>query len=96
MSRYEFECETTSQVAFDKIADAFANTSSNEQAVFLQELFDALLHKCGDHHKMRMQIKYISSEINVRNFKQAQIGVRMLQEEIEPQNTEPVTLAELK
>lgn len=91
MSRYEFECDTTSQVPFDKIADAFANTNSSDQAVFLQELFDALMHKCGDTHKMRIQIKYIASEINARNFKQTQIGVRMLQEEIEPEYL-PVTL----
>jgi len=77
-----FECETTSQIPVDRIADAFANTNSQDQAVLLQELFDALLHKCGDMHKLRIQIKYIASEMNVRGFKQGKEGIRMLFEEL--------------
>lgn len=83
MRVFEFECETRSYISFDKIADAFAKIHSDEQAVFIQELFDALLHQCKDTHKMRMQIKYIANDIRTRNFKQAQIGAEMLQQELE-------------
>lgn len=78
-----FECETTSQIPVDRIADAFAVTSSDEQAVFLQELFDALLHKCnGNSHNLRIQLGYVANEMNARGFKQGKAGIRMLFEEL--------------
>jgi hypothetical protein len=79
-----FECDTTSQIPVDRIADAFAQTSSDDQAVFLQEIFDALLHKCnGSMHSLRVQLGYVANEMHSRGFKQGIEGVRMLQEEIE-------------
>ena len=77
-----FECETISQISVDKIADAFAITNSQDQAVLLQELFYALQNKYGDGHKLRIQLKYIASEMNVRSFKQGKEGIRMLFEEL--------------
>ena len=82
MRQVIFECETTSTIPVDRIAYAFAITNSQDQAVLIQELFDALLHKCGDMHKLRIHIKYIASEMNVRNFKQGKEGIRMLFEEL--------------
>lgn len=84
MRQVTIECETTSVISVDRIADAFAATNSEEQAVILQELFDALLHKCENNtHRFRLQLSYIAVDMTVRGYKQGQEGIRMLFEELE-------------
>ncbi len=61
--------ESRSVVDISEIAGQFAELSGDEQAVFLQEIFDALEHKCKTEGKFESQLSWIGVGINRFNFK---------------------------
>lgn len=63
------EVKSRSTVEFGDIAELFAEMNSREQAVFLQELFDALKFRCKEHFKHETQLLYIAKDIKEQNFK---------------------------
>ena len=63
------QVESVSKVHISQIASEFAELDSTRQAVFLQEIFDALEHNCKDPAKFESQLSWIAIGINQYNFK---------------------------
>lgn len=64
----KLEVESRSTVHISEIAASFSDMNSDEQAVFLQEIFDALEHNCKDAAKFESQLSWISIGIKQYNF----------------------------
>lgn len=60
--------QSESKVHISEIAAQFAELDSTRQAVFLQEIFDALEHNCKDAAKFESQLSWISIGIKQYNF----------------------------
>jgi hypothetical protein len=63
----EVKCKATVNVG--DIADEFARLNSEEQSIFLQELFDALEHRCKTRAAFETQLWFIAKAIKDYNFK---------------------------
>ncbi len=61
--------ESRSVVDISEIASQFAELTGDEQAVFLQEIFDELEHQCKKEGKFESQLSWIGIGINRFNFK---------------------------
>lgn len=65
----ELEVEAKAKVHISEIAASFSQMNSDEQAVFLQEIFDALEFQCKDHFKYESQLLHITTSVKRYNFK---------------------------
>lgn len=86
MSRYVVTVKSESTVEYNEIADQFGEMMSDDQAVFLEEMFDALKFKCKDHFKLESQLLFIAKEIKERNFKNLVYVIETLNEFIKKQD----------
>lgn len=80
MRAYKINVESVSEVQFDVIAEQFAEMMSDYQAVFLEEMFDALKFGCKDHFKFESQLLFIAKDIKKRNLKNLVYVVETLNE----------------
>lgn len=78
--RYIYTVPATADVEYNEVADAFAETSSVEQTILLEELFDSLRHKCKDHFHLEKQLLHIADEIKKRNLKNLKYVIETLNE----------------
>jgi hypothetical protein len=69
VNNYVVTVKAQATVDFGEIAEEFAQMSSVEQSIFLQELFDALKHRCKDHHRYETQLLYMAKDMKEKNFK---------------------------
>lgn len=56
-------------VNISEIAGQFSEMNGDQQAIFLQEIFDALEFRCKEQGKFEAQLSWISIGINRYNFK---------------------------
>lgn len=75
--------ESTSEVHVSQIASQFQNMTSDEQAVFLQEMFDALKFQCKTDFNYEKQLCFIATSIEKHKFKELAKSLRQLVEFIE-------------
>ena len=69
MNNYVITAKAEATIDFGDIAEEFASMGSHEQAVFLNEMFDALNFKCKDHYRHECQLLHIATDIKRQNFK---------------------------
>lgn len=65
----DFTVESHSVVELHDIAGAFSVMTGDQQAIVLQEFFDALKHACKDKAKFEYQLHFIGVGISRYNFK---------------------------
>ena len=70
MRQINFTVPSHSVVDLSEFASAFAELNSDDQAIVLQEMFDALKFKCKDDHKYNSQLCFIAVSIQRYNFKE--------------------------
>lgn len=75
--------QSESNVHISEIAAQFQNMTSDEQAVFLQEIFDALKFQCKTDFNYDKQLCFIATSIERYNFKELITSLRKLVEFIE-------------
>lgn len=68
MKTIEFEMPASAKVEISHIAENFANLNSDDQAIFIQELFDALEYKCKSKEKFESQLCWIGTSIQRYDF----------------------------
>lgn len=64
-----FTVESHSVVLLHEIAGAFSEMTGDQQAIVLQEFFDALKHACKDKAKFESQLHRIGVGISRYNLK---------------------------
>jgi hypothetical protein len=81
-----FDVNARVTVDMHEIVDCFAQMNSDDQAIFLSEMFDALLHRCKEKAKFDSQLCWIATCIERYNFNQLKETINSLNEFIKTEN----------
>ena len=88
MKKIGFDVAARATVDMHEIVECFSNMNSDDQAIFLSEMFDALHFKCKEIHRFDSQLCWIATSIERYNFKELKETIRKLHEFIESENNQ--------
>lgn len=86
MRKIGFDVAARATVDMHEIVECFSNMNSDDQAIFLSEMFDALHFKCKEIHRFDSQLCFIATSIERYNFKELKETIRKLHEFIKSEN----------